>query len=228
MTTVRASYWLVTMNNPTDSDRALLKSPEDYVKQMWYQDEIGEEGTLHIQLCINTTQVRFSQIKDWLPRAHIEAARNSQACKNYCKKSATSVPGTFIYYKAGTSNAITEPELESMTGDLLYLFNNLPFNWQEMDPDIIYSRTLHYILEERPALVNRLTTQRIQQNFNLVFMAFLEFARESAEMSNLPDDPLDRQTVQWDVPDTPEPCEPCRMGKPHKCERAYYEYFSDD
>lgn len=194
MTTVRASYWIVTINNPTPEIRALLKSPEDFVKQMWYQDEIGESGTLHIQLCINSTQVRFSQIKDWLPRAHIEAARNSQACKNYCKKSDTSVPGTFVYFKAGSSNPITEPVLEPMTGDLLYVFNSLPFNWTDMDPDIVFQRTLYDILVTHPHLVNRLTQQRIQQNFKLCFQAFLEFAQEAGEMSNYPDDPLDSQT----------------------------------
>lgn len=194
MTTVRASYWLVTINNPTPEDRQTLREPADFCKQLWYQDEVGENGTLHIQLCINSTQVRFSQVKEWLPRAHIEAARNSQACKNYCKKSDTSVSNMFVYWKAGTGNVITEPVLDSMLESLLILFNAIPFDWNTEDPETLYKASLLNVLETHPEYVNRLTNNRVHQNYDLCFTTFLRLAQEAAEMSNQIDDPLDSQT----------------------------------
>lgn len=219
MTTVRASYWLVTINNPTDEDRHTLKSPPDYVKQLWYQDEIGEEGTLHIQLCANTTQIRFSQLKEWLGRGHIEAARNSAACKNYCKKKESSVPGTYVYWKQGAASTATEPELEPMARDLMYLMNNLPYNWREMDPEVVYQRTLSDILLTHPQLVNRLTQQRIRQNFDLCFSPFLENCVEIAENIDYPDpDGLDRQTECLIESGPPVPCSACTNGCPEYCD----------
>lgn len=58
------------------------------------QDEIGENGTLHIQFAMNTAQIRRSQISEWLPRAHLEAARNANAVANYVSKAKTAVEGT--------------------------------------------------------------------------------------------------------------------------------------
>lgn len=93
-TTQRASCWSVTINNPTDEDRNLLRSPPSWVKNCVYQDEVGEEGTPHIQGCVQSAQVRFSQVKAWLPRAHIEKARNRAALLQYVQKEETAVEGT--------------------------------------------------------------------------------------------------------------------------------------
>lgn len=106
----RGSWWSITINNPTQQDYEKLKSPRDFVREMWYQTEVGEEGTKHIQCCINTTQQRFSAIKQWLDRAHIELARNKEALKKYCRKSETSVPGTFVHWPDSQTNEIEEEE----------------------------------------------------------------------------------------------------------------------
>lgn len=92
--TDRASWWSITINNPMDSDRDALSKPPSFVKLIKYQDEIGEEGTLHIQGAIQTTQVRFSQVKKWLTRAHIEIARDKNALLKYVEKSETAINGT--------------------------------------------------------------------------------------------------------------------------------------
>lgn len=90
----RATHWSVTINNPTDADREALKNPPQFVKKVMYQDEIGEGGTLHIQGYANTAQVRLSQLKKWLPRAHLEVARDKNALMKYVQKAETSVEGT--------------------------------------------------------------------------------------------------------------------------------------
>lgn len=55
------------------------------------QMEQGEEGTTHYQAMLTTPQVRFSQVKKVLPRAHIEVARNKKALALYCHKEDTRV-----------------------------------------------------------------------------------------------------------------------------------------
>lgn len=98
--TERASWWSITINNPLDSDREALKNPPTFVKLVKYQDEVGDNGTLHIQGAVNTTQVRFAQVKRWLERAHIEVARDKSALLKYVGKTDTAVEGTQFETKA--------------------------------------------------------------------------------------------------------------------------------
>lgn len=90
----RASWWSITLNNPTDEDRNRIQNPPSWVKAIHFQEEVGAEGTPHIQGALNTAQVRFSQVKGWLSRAHIEIARNKEALLKYVKKTETAIAGT--------------------------------------------------------------------------------------------------------------------------------------
>lgn len=95
--TTRASWWSITINNPTDEDREALKAENwpTWVKRYDGQEEVGKDGTLHIQGALNTAQVRFGAVKGWLARAHIEAARDKSALLKYVQKSETAVEGSF-------------------------------------------------------------------------------------------------------------------------------------
>lgn len=112
--TDRASWWSLTINNPTDEERQKLKMPPRFVKRVVCQDEVGENGTLHIQAGVNTQQVRFSAVKKWLPRAHIEIAKNPAALIEYCKKEDTSIAGTQLDITASVAPM-------SMSGAMAYL-----------------------------------------------------------------------------------------------------------
>lgn len=72
-TSVRASHWGFTLNNPTEEDRIALSTQPRWLRRVKYQDEIGENGTLHIQGYANTDQIRLSALKSWLSRAHFQA-----------------------------------------------------------------------------------------------------------------------------------------------------------
>jgi hypothetical protein len=72
----RSSWWGITINNPTDEDFSLVKNIPSFVRYVKGQQELGENETLHIQAVANTAQVRMSQMKSWLPRAHFETLKS--------------------------------------------------------------------------------------------------------------------------------------------------------
>jgi len=89
----KARNWSITINNPTADDFAaveLLKA-RPWCKEWVGQLERGDSGTDHIQAALKTDNVRFSQVKKALPRAHIEVARNAVALRQYVQKDETRV-----------------------------------------------------------------------------------------------------------------------------------------
>nr|WAE43239.1 MAG: replication associated protein [Cressdnaviricota sp.] len=108
MEQIKASWWSITINNPTDEDKQTLAQLPRFVKNVIGQTEVGKEGTPHLQLAVNTQQCRLSQVKKWLPRAHIEVAKNVDALKEYVKKSDTAVAGSQIDI---SNNAVTHQSM---------------------------------------------------------------------------------------------------------------------
>lgn len=101
---------MITINNPEDDDRQRLVSPNipGFVRNIYHQDERGENGTLHIQGVIQCkAQQRFSAIKSWLPRAHIEVVRDINKAKQYVKKKDTAIEGTYTEYKSDPTVYVT-------------------------------------------------------------------------------------------------------------------------
>lgn len=91
-TSIRATCWSVTINNPTKSDDeqiALVRQKSGW--KVYGQREKGAQGTEHYQLMITTPQVRFSALKKAFPRAHIEVARDRTALSKYVQKEDTKV-----------------------------------------------------------------------------------------------------------------------------------------
>lgn len=89
----KARNWSITINNPTADDFTaieLLKA-RPWCKEWVGQLERGESGTDHIQAALKTDNIRFSQVKKALPRAHIEPARNAVALRQYVQKEETRV-----------------------------------------------------------------------------------------------------------------------------------------
>lgn len=85
------------MNNPTETDWTAIKALPSFVRYSKGQEEVGENGTHHIQAIANTSQVRMSQMKSWLPRAHFETVKTKQHIQNalnYVWKDDTAVSDT--------------------------------------------------------------------------------------------------------------------------------------
>lgn len=88
---LRSTRWSVTINNPVAADDECLNLARQKRWKVHGQKEIGEQGTPHYQLAIETPQVRFSAVKKVFPRAHIEVAKDWTALMKYVQKEDTRV-----------------------------------------------------------------------------------------------------------------------------------------
>lgn len=87
----RHATWSVTINNPTVSDYENLNLARQKGWKCEGQQEVGENGTPHLQLMVRSGQQRFSALKKQFPRAHIEVCRDETALKKYVHKEDTKV-----------------------------------------------------------------------------------------------------------------------------------------
>lgn len=104
METSRSRGYMLTINNPDESDLKVLKliKENDYCI---YQFERGEEGTLHIQMMLYfKNAIQFKTVKKACPRAHIEKCINIQKSIEYCSKEDTRVEGPIEINKENRPN----------------------------------------------------------------------------------------------------------------------------
>jgi len=99
----QARNWCFTLNNPNEADFFLLRrlfdheDPKSRPRYGVFQQEIGKEGTPHIQGYLSFPSLkRLNQLKKLVSdRAHFEVAKGTpQQNRDYCSKSETAVPGT--------------------------------------------------------------------------------------------------------------------------------------
>lgn len=96
----QARRWLLTINNETRTDEELLeyvKSLEHFKYSMFQRERGEEKQTEHIQMfLIFTIAKRFSTLKKYFPRAHIEEVKGTNVqARDYCSKSETRVSGPY-------------------------------------------------------------------------------------------------------------------------------------
>jgi len=130
MSTLRASAWSVTINNPKPADEENIAKARQKGWKVEGQLEKGDSGTEHYQLLVKTPQVRFSAVKSAFPRAHIEPARNVAALEAYVQKEESRVG------ELPTSSELY-PSLQK-TWDMLYDWLMLDKNlnhWFDIDPE---------------------------------------------------------------------------------------------
>jgi len=73
-----------------------------------------ETGRRHFQGHVHTTQSRFRALKRWLPKAHIEVARDVRASINYAMKSDTTEGAKQAYINVGY---MTDRKLMELVAD---------------------------------------------------------------------------------------------------------------
>lgn len=106
MTRVMCRGWCWTINNPTPADLVDVERLAEDAVYVTYGDEVGEEGTPHLQgYCWYKNSVDFTRIKRLLPRAHIEKQKgtNEQAIQ-YCHKDG-------VYKEWGTRPEMKDQKL---------------------------------------------------------------------------------------------------------------------
>lgn len=91
--TDKGTWWSVTGYN---DEIGRLENPDTFppfVKKVYGgREECPKTKRLHFQGAIHCNrQVRLSQFKEWLPTAHLEVARQSEALKKYAMKEDTAV-----------------------------------------------------------------------------------------------------------------------------------------
>lgn len=209
--TAKSCWWSIVINNPTEQDRLALLNPADWVKNLSYQDEIAPTtGTLHIQGALNTQSVRFSAIKNWLPRANIQACyKSAKALENYCKKSKTAVEGTYTEFhrddKTSGQTVIVEP-MDPLLDALLTIGRQFGPEFVNSEPAEIYRISLGEMILAYPRLINTLTANKVAPTWNLLSNVMRALAEEHAEMSAelLEDEDSGQGQIKWDMPDTPD------------------------
>lgn len=94
MTSNKSSWWSITAFN--EEAKLLVASQQgnvafpDFVKELYGgMEKCPSTGKEHFQGALHTSHVRMSQVKKWLPTAHLEVARNKEALKKYAMKEET-------------------------------------------------------------------------------------------------------------------------------------------
>lgn len=118
----RGRHFLFTLNNPSDEEITYIKSlnDDDRVTTLVCQEEVGKEGTKHLQFAISYKNPRtFSAVKKDFKRAHIEFGKNKWAIMNYCQKKDTATGNNVI--KKGLTNTViaTAPLLTSKEEEII-------------------------------------------------------------------------------------------------------------
>lgn len=81
--------WCMTLNNYTEFEYLRIKKTIDAKSKVWIiGKEVGESGTPHLQIYLELRkQGRFTELKKWNPRLHIEPAKGSRLENlKYCSK----------------------------------------------------------------------------------------------------------------------------------------------
>lgn len=74
MTDILSTHWSMTLNNPTETDLALIRvGYADYCSEIVHTLEVGSDGTPHIQAWVKLQrQQRMSFLRKLFPRAHFK------------------------------------------------------------------------------------------------------------------------------------------------------------
>ncbi len=83
--------WCFTLNNYSESEILSLTQDEKNEYEYIFQEEVGENGTPHLQGLICFKNARsFESVKKLVsPRCHLEYCRNKNASIKYCSKEDT-------------------------------------------------------------------------------------------------------------------------------------------
>lgn len=155
----RATCWSVTENfagMPIDEAKLhaqqvlnTLMPPGWKIKGQFEQ---GAEGTYHLQAMLKTPQVRFSSVKQYFPRSHIEVARDRKALAKYVSKQETRIAELTENEGIPTLFEFHESIVEDWVEDD---FQKLCDEWETTTPDEVAMMYLDILVSRRIAAGER-------------------------------------------------------------------------
>ena len=97
-TTTLSTTWSMVINNPDENDHALVtQGYPDYVRELVWTEEVGADGTPHIQAYVRLQrQQRMSFIKKLFPRGHFKPCDRDEYnlnTKRYVQKNDDTTAG---------------------------------------------------------------------------------------------------------------------------------------
>jgi len=123
-----AYHWFMTLNHHSEEETdELMKMATKYCKKYRIQEEIGEEGTPHLQGSLHLLKkTRMSALSKWNKRIHWEITKNSAAADEYCNKEETATGKRWSKGFPRTVKILPEGALRAWQKDLLLLLRGEP------------------------------------------------------------------------------------------------------
>lgn len=99
------TFWSVTINNPDDNDLLIVRNPNDrYVRQVVWTNEVGAEGTPHVQMWVRLHRNNsLSLLKRLYPRGHLKGIAKdeyNENCHAYAQKDDDTTQGSHVLTNA--------------------------------------------------------------------------------------------------------------------------------
>lgn len=95
------TFWSCTINNPDENDMLIVRNPNDrYVRQVVWTNEVGAEGTAHVQMWIRLYRNNsLSLVKRLYPRGHFKGISRdeyNENCHAYAQKNDDTTNGSHV------------------------------------------------------------------------------------------------------------------------------------
>ena len=158
--------WFFTWNNyPSDFNKILEPRFKEICTEYIFQQEIGNNGTKHIQGClILKKKMRWTEFK-LSKEIHWEKTKDIEKSKEYCSKTETKDPD---------GNTYTYPVIKK-----LKLIENL-YPWQEKIINIIKEepddRTIYWLWENTGGIGKSQFTKYLAYHYNALFITGGKFS----------------------------------------------------
>lgn len=188
-------HYILTINNYTEEDKHLLQSANVLTKVV-AQAEVGEQGTKHIQayICFNK-KVRFNQVKQLFPRAHIEDCKDINKSILYCQKAnSKDAVQPWEFFKGVNKTIIIKP----------ILFTDLKEHQAKLAGDILsfngeYRKILWY-LDYVGNYGKSLVCKYLYDNYNAIVISSGKSSDIFFIIKNLIEQNKEINTIIFDIP----------------------------
>lgn len=162
--------FMITINNPEETDDEMEKYLQSLEHMKFYsfnREQAPTTGTIHFQMfLIFSSPKRFSTIKSYFPKAHIEnCIKSSSTCLAYTTKSETRIAGP---YEWGTfEDQGSRSDIKSLNE--LIKAGAPDKQIRELLPNS-YTRYSNYISNERQKMLAEELNNKIKENFIVVYI----------------------------------------------------------